>query len=300
MLRWVEYTACFFPPCSGCTVRCVYAAAPTAGPTRTRVGTQHARRRTRCRGCRGEGGGGRPQPPPPHWSPWRGRSACCTHGRVGAVRGGATQTQASPCSHCALVWQALNCVLVLCNVQDGHTRDFAYAALQVAVTGRNDVAAMLHHTLHYAVIRVSAFVSARKPLETVVLGDPESHSKFWSKFFQLRHHTVSNVDETFSVKAIHHGLDDFKFVLDGEVDEVGIYDDVVRWTKRIVVAEKHRRGDFSNDMRVLLLLLLRLLLCLLLWRRCKHTLHLRKLACFLRFSHSFALLSSLSFSSLFH
>lgn len=46
---------------------------------------------------------------------------------------------------------------------------------------------------------------------------------------------------TLSIKTVHHALYDIQFVLEGEVDEVGIQEDVVWWTELRVVLEKQGR-----------------------------------------------------------
>ena len=48
---------------------------------------------------------------------------------------------------------------------------------------------------------------------------------------------------TLRVQTVHHGLDQLKLILNGKVDEVGVDDDVVRWTERSVVLEEERRRD---------------------------------------------------------
>jgi hypothetical protein len=47
---------------------------------------------------------------------------------------------------------------------------------------------------------------------------------------------------TFSIETIHHGLYQFKFVLNGEVDEIGIHKNMVRRTKSCIVLEEHGGG----------------------------------------------------------
>jgi len=43
---------------------------------------------------------------------------------------------------------------------------------------------------------------------------------------------------TFCIQAVHHRLNYVQFGLDGEVDEIGVYQNVVRWTKLSIVLEE--------------------------------------------------------------
>ena len=43
---------------------------------------------------------------------------------------------------------------------------------------------------------------------------------------------------TFGIQAIHHGLYDIQFILDREVDEVGIHKDMIWWPKLCIIPEK--------------------------------------------------------------
>ena len=54
---------------------------------------------------------------------------------------------------------------------------------------------------------------------------------------------------TFSIETVHHSLHDIYFVLDGEVDEVGIDEDVVGWTEIGVVLEEQRRRGLRSEKR---------------------------------------------------
>ena len=48
---------------------------------------------------------------------------------------------------------------------------------------------------------------------------------------------------TFCVKTVHHALHDIQLVLNGEVDEVGVNENVVRWSQLCVILEEQGGGD---------------------------------------------------------
>ena len=55
---------------------------------------------------------------------------------------------------------------------------------------------------------------------------------------------------TFSIETVHHALHDVYFVLDGEVNEVGVDEDVVRRAEVGVVLEEQRRRRLRSEKRV--------------------------------------------------
>ena len=58
------------------------------------------------------------------------------------------------------------------------------------------------------------------------------------QFFKLRHDAVCDVRNALGIESVHHVLDDVHLVLDGEVDEVGVDQDVKRRPKLSVVLEE--------------------------------------------------------------
>ena len=58
------------------------------------------------------------------------------------------------------------------------------------------------------------------------------------QFLKLRHDTIRDVRDAFCIEGVHHVLDDVHLVLDGEVDEVGVNQDVERGSKLSVVLEE--------------------------------------------------------------
>lgn len=168
----------------------------------------------------------------------------CLHGR-GAIR----------------VWEPLNAVLALRNVHDGNTGDFANTPLQILVTGGDDVDATPLHSFHKAVISVGTLVGACKPLKSWILGHSKCDFEFVAQLFELPHDTVCNVPRTFCKQAIHHLLVNVQFVTDGKVDEVGVQEDVVGWSKCLIELKEHLGQGFGNVFDHSLFLLALLAFC---------------------------------------
>ena len=59
-----------------------------------------------------------------------------------------------------------------------------------------------------------------------------------AQLLQLRHHAVGDVRDALGVEGVHHVLDNVHLVLDGEVDEVGVDQDVERGPKLGVILEE--------------------------------------------------------------
>lgn len=55
--------------------------------------------------------------------------------------------------------------------------------------------------------------------------------------------TITNRSLTFGIETVHHPLYNIQFVLNGEVDEVGVNKDMVGGTQLHVVLEEQGRGD---------------------------------------------------------
>ena len=63
-----------------------------------------------------------------------------------------------------------------------------------------------------------------------------------AQLLQLRHHAVGDVRDALGVEGVHHVLDNVHLVLDGEVDEVGVDQNVERRPKLGVVLEEEGTG----------------------------------------------------------
>ena len=69
----------------------------------------------------------------------------------------------------------------------------------------------------------------------------EGNPVFAAEFFQLSHHTVRNVGDTFGVETVHHPVNQIDFILDAKVHVVSINDDP-EWRSELgVVFEEKRR-----------------------------------------------------------
>ena len=71
-----------------------------------------------------------------------------------------------------------------------------------------------------------------------IFDHPKSNPMLGSQFLKLRHDTIRDVRDALCIEGVHHVLDDVHLVLDGEVDEVGVDQDVERGAKLSVVLEE--------------------------------------------------------------
>lgn len=60
------------------------------------------------------------------------------------------------------------------------------------------------------------------------------------QLLKLSHDAVCDVRDALCIEGVHHVLDDVHLVLDGEVDEVGVDQDVERGPKLGVILEEER------------------------------------------------------------
>ena len=90
---------------------------------------------------------------------------------------------------------------------------------------------------------------ARKALESGILCQPQSQPVLGPELLQLGHYAISDARDAFGKEAVHHGLVDFQFVLDAEVDEVGVHQHVVRGTELSVVLEEERARRLLHVLR---------------------------------------------------
>jgi hypothetical protein len=111
---------------------------------------------------------------------------------------------------------------VRCDVHDGHSWNFSYSPLEVLVAGGHDVASVLLDAVDEAVVGVGALVVALEALEAWVFGNAEGYSVLNSEFLEFSDHAVGDVGDALAEEAVHGSLEDVQFVLDAEVDEVGI------------------------------------------------------------------------------
>ena len=133
------------------------------------------------------------------------------------------------------------------DVHDRDTWHFSDPSFEVLIAGGSNEAPMLLHSLHNAVVGICSLVAAFKPLETGILRDSEGEAVLDSKFLQLCHDAVSDVGYALAEEAVHAGLEDVQFVLDGKVDEVGINKDAVWWSEGVVMREEETRWFFGPE-----------------------------------------------------
>jgi hypothetical protein len=124
------------------------------------------------------------------------------------------------------------------NIHDWDSWDFPYSSLEVFVASGNYKATMLLYPLHNTIISICALVVTFQPLESGIFGDLEGQPVLYSEFLKFPNHAISNVWDALSEEAVHAGLEDVQFVLDGEVDEIGINDDAIGWSQSVIMREE--------------------------------------------------------------
>jgi len=113
--------------------------------------------------------------------------------------------------------------LALCHVHDGDARNLSEAAFEISVVRCNNVAAVLSHEAHEAVIGVVPLVSAWDSLESWVFRNPESNAVLCPKLFKFSNDAICHAWRTFREKTVHHTLYNVYLLLDSMVDKVRIY-----------------------------------------------------------------------------
>ena len=93
---------------------------------------------------------------------------------------------------------------MLLDAHDRHSHNFPDPLSQILVASGDHVALVLHHSLHDAIVGISAFVHTRQPLEPTIFGYSQRDSVGLAQLFQLSHHTVGDVGNTLGVHAVHH------------------------------------------------------------------------------------------------
>ena len=109
-------------------------------------------------------------------------------------------------------------------------------------------------------------------METRVLHQLEGESVLDSHLLELGNHALSHTRDALSKQAVHHALEDVQLVLNGEVNEVGIDQDVIGRPQLHVVLKVKTHSlllhllnfDFVQSRGLILLLLLLLLLVIVL------------------------------------
>lgn len=140
----------------------------------------------------------------------------------------------------------LDGVFVVGQKHNGDAWDLPDPPLEVLIAGGHDVAFVLRHPVHEAVVGVRSFVHAGQPLEPRVLDNLERHPVLGPQLLQLAHDAVRDVGDALGVEAVHHALDHVHLVLDREVDEVGVDEDVIGRTQLGVVGEEEGGGALDG------------------------------------------------------
>jgi len=124
------------------------------------------------------------------------------------------------------------------HVHDGHAGNLPDAILKVLVVGGHNVAFVLAHPLHEAVVRIGALVQARQSLESGIGDDAQGQLVLVAQLLQLGTHAVGDIGYALGIQTVHHTLHNIQFVLNAKVNEVRVQNDVVRRSQLGVVLEE--------------------------------------------------------------
>ena len=109
---------------------------------------------------------------------------------------------------------------------------------------------MLFDPLHNAIVSIRSLMIAFQSLESRIFRYLQCHSILHSKLLKLAHNAIRDVRDAFSKQAVHTCLEDVELILDGKVDEVGIDDDPIRWSKCVIMREKQTRRFFWSNLSI--------------------------------------------------
>ena len=135
------------------------------------------------------------------------------------------------------------------NVHDRYSGYFSYSTFEVLVASPNYVYSVLFDSFYNAVVSISSFVVAFESLKAGVLSNFKSDSIFNTKFLKFSDHAVWNVRNALPEQTIHRGLEYIEFVLDWKVDEIGIEQNSVGRTQRIIVVKEQTGGLFGTELK---------------------------------------------------
>lgn len=151
------------------------------------------------------------------------------------------------------LWHPLHRIPMTTNIHTRHTRNLPYPPPQLLITRRHNKTPPLRHLIHQTIICITSLAPTGNTFESRILRHLQCHLVFGTEFFQFSHDAVGDARDAFGEEAVHHRPNDVHFVSDGEVDEVGIDQDVVGGAQLGVVLEEEG-GDGLVDVSGLFLL----------------------------------------------
>jgi hypothetical protein len=92
---------------------------------------------------------------------------------------------------------SLNCILMIGNIHNRHTRNLPHPPLQILIACGYNVDPMLPHSFNNAVISICSFMLALQFLKAWVLRNLQSNSVFNTKLLQLCNNTISHIRNTY-------------------------------------------------------------------------------------------------------
>lgn len=84
------------------------------------------------------------------------------------------------------------------NIHDRNTGHLPDSPFEILVTGRYDIAAVLFHSFHDAVISIGPLVITFQPLKPGVLGNPQGDSVPDAELLKFCDHAVGDVGDAFA------------------------------------------------------------------------------------------------------
>jgi len=132
------------------------------------------------------------------------------------------------------------------DIHDWHARNLPQSPPQIFIHRSNDVTAMGSHDVDNFIISVVPI--SGETHEARVFGQPQCHSELGTELLQLGNDCIRNAWDAFCQQAVHHASHDIQLVFDGEIEEVGIHNDMV-WRPQLgVVGEPQSRLRFGSAM----------------------------------------------------
>lgn len=93
--------------------------------------------------------------------------------------------------------------------------------------------------LNNAIIGVRALMCALEALKAWIACDTQRDAVFWTELFEFGKNTCRDAGDGFGVEAVHHPLNELDFILEAEVNKVGIHQNAVGRSQGGIVLKEH-------------------------------------------------------------
>lgn len=98
---------------------------------------------------------------------------------------------------------------------------------------------MAFDALNNAIVGIRALVCALQALEAWIACDTQCDAVFWTELFEFGKNTSRDAGDGFGVEAVHHPLNELDFILEAEVNKVGIHQNAVGRSQGGIVLKEH-------------------------------------------------------------